>query len=687
MKFPFNFCRQIFITFVFVLLNASKASHASVAPSLLDKSNEIVESFQRKNGRIRDGCPHTLDTPQPEVCTDETIPKNAAFSTCLMKEQQAKKGMVTLTGRTSTFPTLNSGAYHRKKKDFKECGPCAVYSKAFISEHQREKARENNCKVGRYVFVVLIASWKRWALQEIVLSSLFQLRERLLPCIELRVWFGVSEGATADAIIKRYGFNYVNVPNHPLGLKYNSMGNYVFNHEKNYHGVIIHGSDDLLNESVFRIYVDWYKRMVMIGGFRDFFSADVIHGNILYGQYYGTVDSHESIGHGRFIHEKVWKAMKGRLWKDTLVRRLDGYSGRNIFSYIKSHPDKFGKDELEATNSASINCAPSNCMPVLVMKSSSNLNSFSAYISSQSLNTCILIEDGKGRSSEQMERFLDLTIGRLMSNMLISLRLILERTNQGVDNAFVALGSYEDDVLRIDHDWSSKDSEIYFGKRCAIYIGNAGVQMRYGNKEIYSVSSILKTFRAHNLMKSLSKLVKPIGELGDLGIRINYLIPTSKQVIAKLKITRFDMLRLKTLISRGLKIDVHTGTSSFLVRIGKVVRDRRKKTFFVTNHIFVQLSRDRTVYYITEHMIKLSAVQKSGYLLLRATISWVDEESGEDSHEYKPEPFFQTELDEDRFFGLQQAPFIIGLLFLTWIICKKMKCWRSRKRKAKELEV
>ena len=297
----------------------------------------------------------------------------------------------------------------------------------------------------------------------------------------------------------------------------------------------------------------------MIGGFRDFFAVDIINGHIVYGKYFRAVQKHESIGHGRFIHRKIWDQMQGRLWKDSQNTGLDGYSERKIISFTKQNPWLFTKSSLMATLSSSINCAPLNCMPLVVMKSSSNINSFNVYMRAQTLDACLLVEDGKSRSSQQFQRFLDIAVGNVMSNMLVSLRLLLEHSKEDVHTALVSSMPLADDILRLKHNWTVDNISPYFGEQMKVLVGGLGY--RKGNAKkgkhvaVYDAEDIA-SFLKERLIEKKNTLLKRLPSLGststtDFGLRINNLVFMNKEILVEFKLHPDDIKFIRRLVRKN----------------------------------------------------------------------------------------------------------------------------------------
>lgn len=168
---------------------------------------------------------------------------------------------------------------------------------------------------------VVTAMWKRHELTEIIFCNLAMLRDALRDVIDLRLAVAGSEGAESKALAEKYGFAYAEVPNEPLGAKWNAALRLLQGID--IEGVCIVGSDDLLNAAYFHMVAESLRKGEKLFGIGSFYIMDRFSGRMFHWMGYPPPREKEVIGLGRFIHREYIEALGWTLWEDALPNGLD----------------------------------------------------------------------------------------------------------------------------------------------------------------------------------------------------------------------------------------------------------------------------------------------------------------------------------------------------------------------------
>lgn len=173
-----------------------------------------------------------------------------------------------------------------------------------ISDRRKQRATEP------YRLGVLTATWGRPTLTEHVMRHFAALTVPGIEIVPLAVWSGEDPSPTP----KVEGWRYVEVPNRPLGRKWNYGVRALMNLDVD--AVMIVGSDDLVSWSYFEIVRDQLKLGADIISIRDLFIYHPPEDFVLYC---------ESMipGAGRVVTRKTIETVKGKLWDDDAQIYLD----------------------------------------------------------------------------------------------------------------------------------------------------------------------------------------------------------------------------------------------------------------------------------------------------------------------------------------------------------------------------
>jgi hypothetical protein len=158
---------------------------------------------------------------------------------------------------------------------------------------------------------VIVAIWKRQDLEKITLDRLRAQSKKL--GFELVV--AGSEGEISESLAE--GCNYIEVPNDPLSDKHNAMLNKC--RELGVEGVVLLGSDDMVNEGYFKALSSFDTESVT--GLKDIYFYSTESKKV--GHWAGYKEGKQSAGAGRFFPLSVLDKMDWKLWDDGLNSGLD----------------------------------------------------------------------------------------------------------------------------------------------------------------------------------------------------------------------------------------------------------------------------------------------------------------------------------------------------------------------------
>jgi hypothetical protein len=153
--------------------------------------------------------------------------------------------------------------------------------------------------------------YERQELTNFVFSYYKKLKNKLKNKLDLKLLVCGSEGLKSKKIAIENDFDYIEYENLPLSKKHN----FLLSHSKNYDvdGVILIGSDDIISENTFDVYMDAIKNDVDFLGFTDLYMYD---GNMYYWSGYEKERIGETIGAGRFFSKKLLDTHNWDFWGD-----------------------------------------------------------------------------------------------------------------------------------------------------------------------------------------------------------------------------------------------------------------------------------------------------------------------------------------------------------------------------------
>lgn len=186
---------------------------------------------------------------------------------------------------------------------------------------------------------IVSAMWQRLELADIVFSNIAHLRKQVADVIDILPVTAGSEGEKSRTVALRHGFAYIECPNSPLGAKWNASLSLLKNQDID--GIVIVGSDDLMNEAYLRFVASTYQQGFRFFGVDYFYCLDRFSGRMFRWMSYPPGTRHdEPIGLGRFIHRDYIERVEWQLWEDDKEKGLD----LSMWSRQKKLSQELGED-------------------------------------------------------------------------------------------------------------------------------------------------------------------------------------------------------------------------------------------------------------------------------------------------------------------------------------------------------
>jgi len=193
---------------------------------------------------------------------------------------------------------------------------------------------------------VVSTIWKRFDLTDIVFANIAYLKDSLKEYVEIIPVAAGSEGNASRELALRHGFSYIEVENMPLGKKWNAALSLL--RDKNVDGVIIVGSDDLLNEKYFKVLLENILAGHHIIGVDIFYMFDRYSSRLFIWHGYLPPRSEEPIGLGRFIHRHYLERMDYKLWDDASMNGLDASMWDKLRQCADFHKEPFTYQQIKS---------------------------------------------------------------------------------------------------------------------------------------------------------------------------------------------------------------------------------------------------------------------------------------------------------------------------------------------------
>lgn len=161
------------------------------------------------------------------------------------------------------------------------------------------------------------------------------------PDIEFNVLIAGSEGEVSRDKAIDYGFDYIQLPNFPLGLKANLRLQAARDYEADY--CLFLGSDNLISNATFGYLLDKAAKGYKQVSNYDLYLHDSRTKRTVYSKGYTNHRRGESLAVGRFLHKDILNALGWTLWSDSREKWLDVES----YARIKSIPHRQHKYRIK----------------------------------------------------------------------------------------------------------------------------------------------------------------------------------------------------------------------------------------------------------------------------------------------------------------------------------------------------
>lgn len=154
-----------------------------------------------------------------------------------------------------------------------------------------------------------VTMWKRPEVFEIFAEGAHRLRKNF----GIQVFVAGSEGEISRKLCEKWGFEYLETPNEPMGTKLNMILKYMQSFDLDY--IINLGSDDLINDNVIKAYLPYMEQRYDVLGVYGIYTFDLLTKKALYLHKYKKQGGHgEFMGAGRAISRKVLDHYDWELW-------------------------------------------------------------------------------------------------------------------------------------------------------------------------------------------------------------------------------------------------------------------------------------------------------------------------------------------------------------------------------------
>jgi hypothetical protein len=173
--------------------------------------------------------------------------------------------------------------------------------------------------------------WKRHAITRVFYQAVDYLRDWWQDEVDLVVVVAGSQDPVHAQLATAAGAVYLDVPNHPLGAKFQST--LTAARTLDVDAVLIMGSDDLLDEPMARAYLPILRGPEPCVGLRDWYFLQTEDGR--FGYWPGYAQRHrlgEPAGGGRIIPVRWLDALNWQLWETGKHHGMDHSSYRRLSS-------------------------------------------------------------------------------------------------------------------------------------------------------------------------------------------------------------------------------------------------------------------------------------------------------------------------------------------------------------------
>lgn len=181
--------------------------------------------------------------------------------------------------------------------------------------------------------VITTLVWKRPEIFEIWATAVCRMINEF-PSVEFDVLVAGSEGETSKQMVEFYGFDYLETPNSPLGLKANLRLQACKKYNADY--ILFLGSDDLMSNEAFEfIYIQMLQGYDEIAPM-DLYIYDTKSDTLVYSCGYTNHRRGERLAIGRAIKCDLFHQMGWTLWDGGINKSLDGSAKKRLDRCIKN---------------------------------------------------------------------------------------------------------------------------------------------------------------------------------------------------------------------------------------------------------------------------------------------------------------------------------------------------------------
>lgn len=199
---------------------------------------------------------------------------------------------------------------------------------------------------------IVTGVWKRPEVFELFAKKTKALKHK---DVDICVIVAGSEGDKSRRMVEKHGFKYIEVDNQPLAHKMNCTTELAGKYKTDY--VLCVGSDDIITQELFDIYVEEMKRGTDFVGVLDWYFYDTRTDKFAYWGGYKDSRKGHTCGAGRLLSANLMNKFKWKPWDLEHSHVLDNSMQQKLkhiehSSYIFSLKDKgvLGLDVKSSTN-------------------------------------------------------------------------------------------------------------------------------------------------------------------------------------------------------------------------------------------------------------------------------------------------------------------------------------------------
>lgn len=194
----------------------------------------------------------------------------------------------------------------------------------------------------KYKILILTCLWGREETSNFFLNYFSSMRNSL-KYVELDILAVGSEGEKTKNLVEAYNFKYVEYKNKPLSEKW--QYGIECAREIEFDGLVILGSDDIINVRTMDNYAKLLQQGVLFYGFYDAYVYNILNRSMMYYGGYGASISKmprrlgETVGLGRMLSRDLLEFIDFDIWKGVKVNSsLDGYMKKRITDNCMLYP-------------------------------------------------------------------------------------------------------------------------------------------------------------------------------------------------------------------------------------------------------------------------------------------------------------------------------------------------------------